>query len=252
MLAGVLLVLALGPPPDAAPAGESVRAVRIEAEQRERLLPFVGLVLGRPLDHEAVRRAVELMYATGRFDDVVVELVRVEGEEGVEVVFRPHPAPLLVGVRVEGDPVMSAGSAARAARLRVGEPLWSSRLERAGRDIGIALARGGRLEALVEPDAVPVPGGADAVFRIHAGPRVRVARAVVLGAEAFAALNLDALVRPRAGEVFRREQADPRARRCAASSAGPAAGGPRWSFVRPTIPGAVSWTSCSRSLRGLG
>jgi hypothetical protein len=80
MLAGVLLALALGPPPDAAPAGEFVRAVRVEAEQRERLLSFVGIVLGQPLDHEAVRRAVELMYATGRFDDVVVELVREEGE----------------------------------------------------------------------------------------------------------------------------------------------------------------------------
>jgi outer membrane protein assembly factor BamA len=212
MLAVALFVLALGSaqeaPPSAAPEEPLVRAVRVEAEQRERLLPFVRLVPGHPVDREAVRRAVELMYATGRFDDVVVELVRGEGEEGVEVVFRPHPAPLLVKVRVEGDPVMSAGSAARTARLRVGEPLWSSRLERAGRDIGLALARGGRLEALVEPDAVPVPGGADAVFRIHAGPRVRVARARVLGAEAFAALNLDALVRPRAGEVFRREQAE--------------------------------------------
>jgi outer membrane protein insertion porin family len=208
MLAGVLLALALGSPPDAAPAGEFVRAVRVEAEQRERLLPFVGIVLGQPLDREAVRRAVELIYATGRFDDVMVELVRVEAEEGVEVVFRPHPAPLLVGVRVEGDHVMSPSSAARTARLRVGEPLWSSRLDRAARDVGLALARRGRLEALVEPAAVPVPGGADAVFRIHAGPRVRVARAVVLGAETLAALNLDALVRPRKGEVFRREQAE--------------------------------------------
>ena len=208
MLAGVLLALTVGAPPGAAPAGELVRAVRVEAEQRERLLPFVGLVLGRPLDREAVRRAVELMYATGSFDDIVVELVRVEGEEGVEVVFHPHPAPLLVGVRVEGDHVMSAGRAARTARLRVGEPLWASRLERAGRDIGLALARRGRLEALVEPDAVPVPGGAEAVFRIRAGPRVRVARAMILGAEAFAVLGLDTLVRPRTGEVFRREQAE--------------------------------------------
>ncbi|HSD67190.1 MAG TPA: POTRA domain-containing protein, partial [Vicinamibacteria bacterium] len=98
MIAAVLLALALGVPPDAAPAGELVRAVRVEAAARERLLPLVGVVPGRPLDREAVRRAVELMYATGRFDDVVVEIVRPEGEEGVEVVFRPHPAPLLVGV----------------------------------------------------------------------------------------------------------------------------------------------------------
>ncbi len=212
MLAGALLVLALGAPQEApvpsAPAEEFVRAVRVEAEQSERLLPFVGLVPGRPLDREAVRRAVELMFGTGRFEGVEVELRRQEGEAGVEVVFRPLPAPLLHAVRIEGDRVVSAGSAARTARLRPGEPLWPSRLERAARDIALALARRGHLEALVEPEAVRVPGGADAVFRIRAGPRVRVSRAAVEGAETVAALRLDALVRPRRGEVFRREKAE--------------------------------------------
>ncbi len=212
MLAGTLLVLALGSsqeaPLPAAPAEEFVRAVRVEAEQSERLLPFVGLVPGRPLDREAVRRAVELMFGTGRFEGVDVELERREGEAGVEVVFRPLPAPLLHAVRIEGDRVVSAGSAARTARLRAGEPLWPSRLERAARDIGLALARRGHLEALVEPEVARVPGGADAVFRIRAGPRVRVGRAVLEGAGAVTALRLDAHIRPRRGEVFRREKAE--------------------------------------------
>jgi len=212
MLARALLVLALGAPQEApvptGPTAEFVRDVRVESPDRERLLPFVGLVRGRPLDAEAVRRAVELMFATGRFEDVTVELQREAGAEGVLVVFRPLPAPLLAAVRVEGDRVVSAGRAARIARLRAGEPLWPSRLERAARDIGLALAQRGHLEALVEPQAVRVPGGADAVFRIGAGPRVRVGRAVVEGAEAVAALRLEALVRPRRGDVYRREEAE--------------------------------------------
>jgi outer membrane protein assembly factor BamA len=212
MLAGALLVLALAateePPVRPAPVTEFVRAVRVDSARAEELLPFVGLVPGRPLDREAVRRTVELMFGTGRFEGVEVELRRQEGEEGVEVVFRPRPAPLLVEVRVAGDRVLSAGSARRAARLRPGEPLWPSRLDRAARDIGLALAQRGRLEALVEPEAVRVPGGADAVFRIRAGPRVRVGRAVVEGAEPVAALRLDLLVRPRRGEAFRREKAE--------------------------------------------
>ena len=210
MLAGALLVLALGAsqeaPPPAAP--EFVRAVRVESLDRERLLPFVGLVPGGPLDAEAVRRAVELMFATGRFEDVVVELQREAGEGGVLVVFRPMPAPLLAAVRVEGDRVISGGRAARIARLRAGEPLWPSRLERAARDIGLALAQRGHLEALVAPQAVRVPRGADAVFRIHAGPRVHVGRTALDGAEAVPELRLDSLVRPRRGEVFRREKAE--------------------------------------------
>jgi outer membrane protein assembly factor BamA len=212
MLEGALLTLALAAPPQApspvADAGEFVRAVRVEAEQHERLLPFVGIVPGRPLDPEAVRRAVELMFATGRFEDVVVELHREEGEEGVEVVFRPLPAPLLVAVRIEGERVVSASSAMRTARLRAGDALWPSRLDRAARDIALALARRGHLEALVEPEAVRVPGGAEAVFRIRAGPRVRVGRAVVAGDGALAGMRLDDLVRPRLGEVFRRQKAE--------------------------------------------
>ncbi|HYN04069.1 MAG TPA: BamA/TamA family outer membrane protein [Vicinamibacteria bacterium] len=214
MLESTLLVLALVAPqeaplpPPSAPAEELVRAVRVEAAPKEGLEAFVGLVPGRPLDREAVRRAVELMFATGRFEDVLVELRRPEGEAGVEVVFRPLLAPLLVAVRIEGDPVISPGSARSTARLRAGEPLWPSRLERAARDIALALARRGHLEALVEPEVARVPGGADAVFRVRAGPRVRVGRSRVEGAEAAAALRLDELARPRPAEVFRREKAE--------------------------------------------
>ncbi len=212
MLAAALLALALGAPAPLAPtdaaAGELVRAVQVESPDRERLLPFVGLVPGEPLDAEAVRRTVELIFATGRYEDVVVDVRRGAGEGGAEVVFRPRPAPLLVGVRIEGDRVVSAGRAARIARLRAGDPLWPSRLDRAARDIGLALAQRGHLEALVEPQAVSVPGGADAIFRIRAGPRVRVGRAVVEGTDAVPGLLLDAHVRPRRGEVFRRDEAE--------------------------------------------
>ena len=214
MLESALLVLALVAPqeaplpPPSAPAEELVRRVRVEAAPKEGLEAFVGLVPGRPLDREAVRRAVELMFATGRFEDVLVELRRPEGEDGVEVVFRPLLAPLLVAVRIEGDPVISPGSARSTARLRAGEPLWPSRLERAARDIALALARRGHLEALVEPEVARVPGGADAVFRVRAGPRVRVGRSRVEGAEDAAALRLDELARPRPAEVFRREKAE--------------------------------------------
>jgi len=104
--------------------------------------------------------------------------------------------------------VISPGSARSTARLRAGEPLWPSRLERAARDIALALARRGHLEALVEPEVARVPGGADAVFRVRAGPRVRVGRSRVEGAEDAAALRLDELARPRPAEVFRREKAE--------------------------------------------
>jgi outer membrane protein insertion porin family len=187
--------------------GEVVRAVRIEAEHPERLRPFVGIAVGRPLDREAVRRAVELMFATGRYEDVPVELER-DGRPGVVVVFHPKPAPLLVAVRIEGHSPLSAGAVRRLARLRAGEPLWPSRLERAARDVALALVRRGHLEALVEPEAVRVAGGADAIFRVHAGPRVTVGRTAMRGDAEVRTLGLAMLARPRAGEVYRRGQAE--------------------------------------------
>jgi outer membrane protein insertion porin family len=207
MLVAFLLALAGGPaaPP---PREEFVREVRIESEHPEALARFVGLVPGRPLDPEAVRHTVELMYATGEFEDVLVEVERPHAGEGVDVVFRPRPAPLLVDVRVEGDHVMSGGALRRAARLRPGEPLWPSRLERAGRDAGLELGRRGHLEALVEVEAVRVPGGADAVFHVKAGPKVHVGSVSVAGVQGLSLPLLDDLVRPRSGETFRRDEAE--------------------------------------------
>lgn len=192
----------------AAPETEFVRSVRVVAEDEARLSSFVGLVPGRPLDPEAVRRAVELIYATGRFEDVRVELVRRPGEDGVDVLFHPLPAPLLVAVRVEGDQVISPGAIARLTRLRSGEPLWPARMERAARDVALSLARRGRLEALVEPETRRVPRGADAVFRIRSGPRVRVSDARVECDAAAVAATLQPLARPYPGAAYQKEKAE--------------------------------------------
>ncbi|MCG6925887.1 MAG: BamA/TamA family outer membrane protein [Acidobacteria bacterium] len=211
MLAAMLLAAVSGPVATLAPAAarESVQAVRIEVEDPDRLERFVSLVPGSPLDPEAVRRTIELMYATGEFEDVRVRIERKGGEDEVTVAIRPIPAPLLVAVRVEGDQALSPGAVRKITRLREGEPLWARRLDRAGRDVALALAARGYLEAFVEsPEAVRVPGGADAVFRIRAGPRARVGSVSISGVEGLAGPSLDDLVRPKQGGVYRREEAD--------------------------------------------
>ena len=96
---------------------------------------------------------VELFYATGEYADVVVETTPAAG--GVEVVFRPVKAPLLAEVRVEGDRLVKAEAARRMARLRPREPLWPARLEQAARDIALALAQRGYLEARVSESIRP-------------------------------------------------------------------------------------------------
>src|SRR6266542_3141479 len=192
----------------AAPGETTVRSVRIEAPFPERFATYVSLVPGQLLDQEAVRRAVELLYATGEFADAVVEAEAGPGG-AADVVFRTRPAPLFAGVvRVDGDRILSPSALRRLSRLRPGEPLWPGRLDRAGRDAALALAGRGYLEAVVSAEAAPDAGGADAVFHVRAGPRARVgvARVEVVDGEKVRAL--DDLVRPRSGQAYRKEQTE--------------------------------------------
>jgi outer membrane protein assembly factor BamA len=209
MLSAILLAavaLPTGPSvPDA--GGEPVHAVRVEAPDPEALERFVHIRPGFPLDAEAVRRTVELLHATGQFEDVRVEIERGADDGPMTVVVRPRTAPLLVDVRVEGDRVLSARTLRRITRLRDGEPLWAARRERAGRAAALALVERGYLEALVEVNAERVREGAVAVFRVRSGPRVRVGSASLSGTETLRDLFLDELVRPRRGAIYRRDDA---------------------------------------------
>jgi outer membrane protein insertion porin family len=203
-IAAVLLSAALSAGPLAA-VGDKVASVRIAAPAAdvERLSRYVEVEVGAPLRPDVVHHVVELFYATGDYEDVIVEAE--PGPAGLDVVFRPIPAPRLASVLVEGDRVTSAGEVARIARLRPRETLWAARLERAARDVAVALAARGYLEAQVTASVRRVPGGADAAFTVKAGPRARVgtARVEAGGLEPV----LRARIRPSPGGVFRRERA---------------------------------------------
>lgn len=165
---------------------------------------YLTIQAGDILEPAAVRRSVELLFATGHFEDVSVEASHTE--KGIDVVFRPIPAPLLRRVRVEGDKVLSAGAVRRFARLRDGEPLWPARLESAAQATGVALAADGYLESHVTGESRPTTTGTDAVFRVTAGPRVRVGRVTFEWGSTASSPTIQALA-PRTGEVFRRAAA---------------------------------------------
>src|SRR5262249_46824428 len=143
-----LAVLALLGPAALAGASEPspadvVSSVTIVAPPAElpRLAPYVELKRGDALDPAAIRHSVELLYATGRFEDVVVEAS--PAADGVALSFRPVPAPLFAAVRLDGDAVLKPGDLRRIARLRLAEPLWPERLERASQAVAQSLVDAG-------------------------------------------------------------------------------------------------------------
>jgi outer membrane protein assembly complex protein YaeT len=193
--------------------GEPIASLRLEvpAADAARLAPLVELRPGTPLAPDALRHAVELLYATGEFEDVVVHAETTPA--GLAIVIRPEPAPLLVDVVREGDRVLDAAALRRLTRLREREALWQPRLERAARDVAVQLTEQGFLEARVTAEARRRAAGADAVFRISAGRLVRVERLALEGVAGSQAVALLALGRPRRGEAYRRRAATDAAER---------------------------------------
>jgi len=207
-MSALLTALLLSAPAASRPAaaGDIVASVRIAAPDAdvERLSRYVEVKVGEPLRPDVVRHVVQLFYATGEYEDVIVEAE--PGPAGLDVVFRPIPAPRLLSVIVEGTRVISPGDVARIARLRGREALWAVRLERAAQDVALTLASRGYLEAQVTGSVRRAPGGADAVFTVRAGPRAQVGAARVEGASRLDDA-LRARIRPEPGDIFRRERA---------------------------------------------
>jgi outer membrane protein insertion porin family len=195
--------------------GAPLASVEVDAPAAEaaRVRALLELQPGGAYSADAVRHAVELIHATGEYEDVRVEAAPSAG--AVALTVRLVRAPLLISVLGEGDGVLDASELRRASRLRAREPLYPARLEQAAEEVRLDLAGRGYPEAAVTAAPRPTAGGAHAVFTVDAGPRARVerARVVLPGGPPALLARLHRRIAPRAGEVFRRERADEAAAR---------------------------------------
>jgi outer membrane protein insertion porin family len=208
------LVLALAAAPVVPQEGEPVAAVRLVPDA-PGLARYVRLAPGEAYAASAVAESVSLLFATGRFEDVVVEAAR--GDAGLEVEFVLRPAPLLREVVREGDPVLKPGDLQTIARLRDGEPLWAPRLDEAAGRVTEALVRQGNLDAEVRASARPAADpflGSDAVFHVSAGPRSRIRAARLEGLAPGGLERLEPFVRAlRPGATYDRRRIERAAER---------------------------------------
>jgi outer membrane protein insertion porin family len=183
----------------------SVRVEAATAEQADEARSYIEAAVGSPLDRGVVTGDVERLFATGAFQDVVVRDEALPG--GVALIYRLSPAPLLSTIGVEGDAVLRPKDVARIARLRSREALWPARLDAAAQSVALALVAKGYLEARVRAEARRNGLETRAVFTIVAGPLARVRRVRLEGTTAGQAALLELMLRPAAGETFRRPEA---------------------------------------------
>lgn len=213
MAAGAAAILLAVPPPLMPQESSRVAAVVIEAPEDEaaRLGRYVAIKPGEALDPEAVRRLVELIFATGQYEDVVVD--REDVAEGSRLVVRPRRAPLLASVRVEGKAPLGADEVRRLGGLRPREALFPADLEQAERQIEDALRRRGYPKASARAVSRRVRSGAEVTFAINAGDRVAVREVRAEGAGALES-RLVACLTPRKGQWYDAEKAQRSAERC--------------------------------------
>jgi outer membrane protein insertion porin family len=135
--------------------------------------PLVVLQPGQPLDPQAVRRSIELLFSTGKFSDVVVRQ-RTDGN-GVIVEFECAPVAKVHLVVVSGNKVLTRSEVLTAAHLTEGGDFFTEKLDEAKAGILLAYARRGWNHAEVNITAARTGAQVDIGLSITEGEPTRVA-----------------------------------------------------------------------------
>jgi outer membrane protein insertion porin family len=138
---------------------------------------------GQPLRSADVAHAIDGLFATGRFDDIIVEAE--SSGEGVIVRFVTQNARFLGGITVEGKVIDSPNRAQvdSATQLSLGAPFQDDDVAQAVDRIHTLLQANGFYEATVTPTVIR---GDDAqqiflTFRIHEDKRAKYEMPIITG-----------------------------------------------------------------------
>lgn len=190
LAAALLLAARPGPGPGAAPAAQAPRPApeqpRVSGvelrlppgEPEGTLRELVGVEPGQPLARRDLRRAVQLLYGTGRFANVRA-WTEPAGAGEVRLVVEGLPRRNAAQVRVVGGGrALGEERLRRAAGLSPGDELWPGRLEEAAARVRAALGRRGWPRARVAVTARGEPQ-AEVLVEVEEGaPRLVTALAV--------------------------------------------------------------------------
>jgi len=186
--AALLLVGAAGASADSVRVYEGLRIAAIEFEPARQPLPeseiavLLPLRVGEALELSAVRLAIERLYSSLRYTDIVVDARRVP--DGVVLKFITQKHWFVSRVSVEGVPEPpNRAQLANAAKLELGTPLTEERLEAAIGNLQEALRESGYYEATLQTrlDRTDSTEEVNIVFQVEPGPRARFSPPAVAG-----------------------------------------------------------------------
>ncbi|HUQ91687.1 MAG TPA: POTRA domain-containing protein [Bryobacteraceae bacterium] len=136
----------------------------------EKILPFK---VGSSLRREEVAVAIDRLFATGRFEDVVVEAE--SKEDGVAVRFVTRIAWFIGGVSVAGKVVNppNRGQIANTAQLNLGAPFREEELSQSKQSIQDLLKANGLYESEVTPKTERKDAAQQVFISFHIAPHKR-------------------------------------------------------------------------------
>lgn len=157
---------------------EGQRVEKIEFQPAEQpladsvLREILPLKPGAPLRASEVRAAIERLYATGRYQDIVVEAEAAASGVVVRIVTRPE---YFTGrVVVEGVPEPpNRGVLVNATGLELGTPFHEGELKRATQNLARLLRDNGFFQARIEPRFEHRDGQVEVRFVVSSGPRAK-------------------------------------------------------------------------------
>jgi len=172
----------------AALVGRRVRDIQFRGApsttEANRLLALIPQKVGQPLDKGKLRRSVQALYATGRFQDIQVA-AEPGSENEISLVFIAQQNEFVGQVGLAGAPRHgpTEHQLINASKLRLGELLTEARLKEAVAGIQRTLADDGFYRASAAPKLTPNTNTQQVsiLFQVEAGARARVGEIKVTG-----------------------------------------------------------------------
>lgn len=147
-----------------------------------QLRDLVAVQAGEELSMAAVRKSIEKLYATGRFQDVAVDAT--EGDGGIILTFQTVNRWFIGGQRIEGakDPP-SITQLLNSTKLSLGQEYTEGRLHQAVENMRTLLYANGFYQAKIDTNIErdPETEQTEVLFDIEAGTRARFADPILRG-----------------------------------------------------------------------
>jgi len=165
--------------------GLMVRRISFEGVPASRLAPLVSHLAqteGAPLSSESLATSLRQLYASGLYDTVEVQGMRVA--DGVELIFSGRPRTFIGTVGVDGAPGATMNTQLqRASQLDAGTRLTESKMSRALNQMRTTLEENGFYQPTITQTLTPHTREqlTDIAFRVVAGPHARIGKITITG-----------------------------------------------------------------------